>query len=245
MDHAGDGPLLVGLGGTSTMDGGAGALQALGLILRDGRGRALPPALAGIDLASVGRVQGPVPLRGRLVELLCDVSSPLALAPELYGPQKGLSELDVARQRQVFERWAAVLGRWRLEHDLAPLPLDMPGGGAAGGLGFALASVGARLVADADRIARLTGLAARLRGADVVVLGEGRLDRTSFEGKVAQVVLCHARRAGVPLVMALVGSECGAPPPPAGPDAVIQAGEPSMEAFLAAVEAAGALLRRS
>jgi len=236
MAQPGQGPLVVGLGGTATMDGGAGALQALGLTLRDAQGRAFPPGLLGGELAKVARVQGPVPLRGRLVELLCDVSSPLAQAPVLYGPQKGLSELEVARQRQVFEGWWAVLHRWRREHDLTPLPLDTPGGGAAGGLGFALACLGARIVPGAQRISRLTGLGARLHGADTVVIGEGRLDRTSFEGKVAQVVIDEARRSKVPRVLALVGGLREAPPAPAGPDGVIQAGEPSMEAFLGAVE---------
>ncbi len=242
LAQPGGGPLVVGLGGTATMDGGAGALQALGLILRSERGRALPAGLRGGELAQVARVQGPMPLRGRLVELLCDVSSPLLRAPELYGPQKGMSELEVARQGKVFAGWAAVLGHWRQEQGLDPLPLDLPGGGAAGGLGFALACVGARPAPGARRVGRLTGLAARLKGADAVVIGEGRLDRTSFEGKVAQVVLREARQHGVPRVLALVGQARWSPPAPLGPDAIVQAGEPTLEAFLAAIEALGAEL---
>ncbi len=238
----GDGPLVVGLGGTATMDGGAGALQALGLTLRDEAGRALAVGLAADQLHRVASVQGPMPLRGRLVELLCDVSSPLWRAPELYGPQKGLEPSDVVRQRGAMEGWARALAGWRREHGLAPLSVDLPGGGAAGGLGFALACVGARLVPGAPRIARLTGLASALRGADVVVLGEGRLDRTSFEGKVAEVVTMQARALGVPRVLALVGTVRESVAPPLGPDGVVQAEEQTMEAFIAAIERLGELL---
>ena len=246
MARPGDGPLVVGLGGTATMDGGAGALQVLGLTLRDASGRPLPPGLPAHQLHRVASAHGPLPLRGRLVELLCDVTSPLAQAPVLYGPQKGLEPDDVAHQREALGGWARVLNAWRGSHGLAALPVDLPGGGAAGWLGYALACAGARVVPGAPRIARLTGLAASLRGADAVVLGEGRLDRTSFEGKVAEVVLKQARRAGVPRVLALVGSVREAPPAPAGPDAIIQAGEPSMEAFIAAIQALGdALVKMS
>ncbi len=192
------------------------------------------------------RVDGPVPLRGWVVELLSDVSSPLVRAPELYGPQKGLTPDDVARQREVFAGWGELLGRWREDRGLERLSTDLPGGGAAGGLGFALACVGARIVPGARRIARLTGLAGKLHGADAAVIGEGRLDRTSFEGKVADVVIARARRAGVPRVLGLVGSVRESLPTPEGPDAVVQAGEPTMEAFLAAIEALGdELVKRS
>jgi glycerate 2-kinase len=246
LARPGDGPLVVGLGGTATMDGGAGALQALGLTLRDQAGRTLPVGLPAHQLGRVVSVRGPVPLRGRLLELLCDVTSPLGRAPELYGPQKGLDGGSVDRQRQAMGRWARVLGEWRQRHGMAPLPVELPGGGAAGGLGFALASVGARIVPGAPRIARLTGLVSQLRGADVVVLGEGRLDRTSFEGKVADVVLGQARRQGVPRVLALVGSVRESLPPPAGPDAIIQAVEPGIEAFIVAIQALGdALVKMS
>ncbi len=239
LARPGDGPLVVGLGGTATMDGGAGALQALGLQLRDRSGRILPPGLAGGALHRVARVQGRAQPHGRIVELLVDVSTPLACAPELYGPQKGMQPSEIARQRDAFEGWGRALNRWRQEQGLQPLALDLPGGGAAGGLGFALAAVGARLVPGAERIARLTGLDAQLRGADAVVLGEGRLDRTSFEGKVAQVVTARSRGLGVPRVIALVGRALQLPPPPLGPDRVIETGEPSMEAFVAALERLG------
>lgn len=239
MARPGDGPLLVGLGGSSTVDGGAGALQALGLILRDRRGRALPLGLPGSALGEVATVHGPLPLRGRLVELLVDVSTPIADAPALYGPQKGMAHDEIPAQRWALEAWAGLLGGWRRGLGLDPLPLTVHGGGAAGGLGYARASAGARIVPGAERLARLTGLAASLRGADAVVLGEGCMDRTSFEGKVAQAVLARARAAGVPRVLALVGSARDLAPAPGGPDRVVATGEPSMEAFIAAIEALG------
>ncbi len=239
LARPGDGPLVVGLGGTATMDGGAGALQALGLRLRDREGRTLPPGLPGEALHRVARVEGSVPLRGRLVEALCDVSSSLRRAPELFGPQKGLDGTEVSAQREAFEGWGRALNRWREGRGLPPLATDLPGGGAAGGLGFALACVGARLVPGAHRIARLTGLDASLTGAEVVVLGEGWLDRTSFEGKVAQIVSERARRLGVSRVLALVGGARDLPAPPRGPDLVVETGRPGMEAFVAAIERLG------
>jgi glycerate kinase len=245
MARPGDGPLVVGLGGTATMDGGVGALQALGLTLRDAGGRALPRGLAATSIHRVASVHGPMPLRGRLMELLVDVRSPLLRAPELYGPQKGLTAMDIADQGARLEGWAAALGAWREGHGLEALPLDLSGGGAAGGLGFALACVGARLVPGAARIAALTRLDERLRGADVLVLGEGRMDATSFEGKVADVVLGRARSLGAGKVFALVGSARDLPPAPAGPDLVIPTGRPGMEAFVTAVEALGDALQRS
>ncbi len=239
------GPLVVGLGGTATMDGGAGALQALGLVLRDASGRPLPPGVDAGCLSRVSRIQGRPPLWDTVVQLLADVESPLRRAPELYGPQKGLTRNEVNEQRLAFEAWGVRLRAWRVDCGLEPISLDLAGGGAAGGLGYALACCGARVVGGAQCVARLAGLSAQLGGAGVVVVGEGRMDRTSFEGKVAHVVTRQARRQGVPRVIALVGTARQLPPPPEGPDLVVEAGEPTLEAFLAAIQRLGDLLVKS
>ncbi len=241
LARCGDGPVLVGLGGTATMDGGAGALQALGLRLLDLRGRSLPAPLPAGELGRVRRVAGARPFGGTLLEVLRDVSSPLGRAATLYGPQKGMQAREIPSQRSALESWGRALQGWCRRGGQAPPPLQLAGGGAAGGLGFALACCGARLVPGAERIARLTGLRSALAGAGVVVLGEGCMDATSFEGKVAQVVLQQARALGVPRVAALVGSARSLPPAPEGPDEVVEAGEPSMEAFLAAIESLAVL----
>jgi glycerate kinase len=149
--------LLVGLGGTANMDGGAGLLVAL---------ERLPaPTL-----------------------VLCDVATGLYDAPRLYGPQKGAT----AEQVHVLER------RLRERAELAPYA-ELPGSGAAGGLGAALASLGAELVPGAAAVLDLAGF--EPRGFDLVVTGEGTVDATTREGKApAEVVRC-CRAVGTPVVV--------------------------------------------
>jgi glycerate kinase len=148
--------LLVGLGGTATVDGGRGLLALFG-------GFPLPVTVA------------------------CDVRSPL-LGPRgaarAFGRQKGADPTAVAE----LERRLAV------RRDLAPYAL-LPGAGAAGGLGAALAALGAELVPGAELVMELTGFS--LDGADLVVTGEGRVDTTTFEGKAPAAVLVAAEAAGV------------------------------------------------
>jgi len=228
-----DSPVRVGLGGTATMDGGAGALQALGLLLLDACGSALPAPLPADHLGRVTRIEGP-PAPQTIPEVLCDVLTPLEGAPRFYGPQKGLTPAEVEAQVVAFRRWAEVVLAWRGSQGFSALPADLPGGAAAGGLGFVLACLGARLLPGAERIAAWTGLESRLRGLDALVVGEGRMDASSFEGKVADVVISAARRAGVPRVIALVGQVRAIPPPPRGPDEVVVIGWASLEAFRAA-----------
>ena len=121
----------------------------------------------------------PVPTRAA-----CDVQTKLADAPRLYGPQKGASPEDV---RELTARFA--------EHPFGHLP----GSGAAGGLGAALASLGAELVPGAPLVLEL--LRFDPRGYDLVVTGEGTVDETTFEGKAPAAVLGACERAGVRCVV--------------------------------------------
>lgn len=197
------GPTIVGLGGSATVDGGRGALAALG----------------EADLSDV--------------VVWCDVQTPLTECMARFGPQKGLSEADVAAQTRAVLAWAGHLNEQRARRGLPPLPLALPGGGAAGGLGFALAARGARLVRGAHAFAERTRLDEAIAGCDGVILGEGRLDAGSFAGKVAGEVCGRARQAGK-RVAALVGRAESVPPPPIGPDIVVETGEASAAAFQAA-----------
>ncbi|HEX6789624.1 MAG TPA: glycerate kinase [Gaiellaceae bacterium] len=163
--------LIVGLGGTATMDGGEGLLEVLG------------------DL--------PAP-----TTVLCDVSTTYYDAPAAFGPQKGATPQDVAE----LER------RFRANEQLAPF-VELPGSGAAGGLGAALAALGAELVPGAPAILELLGFDAA--GADLVVTGEGRVDATTAEGKAPAVVAARCASAGTPCVVfggmvdaPLAGVEC-------------------------------------
>lgn len=193
--------VLVGLGGSATVDGGAGALTALGLRLRREDGSGLK--VGGGELAAVDRVE-----RGWLsdgwsdveVVLWSDVRTTLPEAAATYGPQKGATPGAVTLLEGALERWADVI-----ERDLGGGWRTVPGSGAAGGLGFALlAALAARIEPGAAAVAREVGLADALAGADLVVTGEGRYDATSLAGKVVGQVIAAGADAGV-AVFAVVG----------------------------------------
>jgi glycerate kinase len=151
--------LLVGLGGSATVDGGAGMRQ----VLRE--------------------LQVPT-------TVLCDVRTTLADAARLYGPQKGASRDDVG----VLERRLAAMD------ELRPFA-ELPGAGAAGGLGAALAALGAELVPGAPAVLDLLGFDARIRRYDLAVTGEGQVDRTTAEGKAPGTVASRCAAAGVRCVV--------------------------------------------
>ena len=197
--EAGARRILLGLGGSATVDGGAGAVTALGYRVTVGDGSGLK--IGAGDLHRVAAVAGgwQADWSGVTVELLADVRTVLLDAPARFGPQKGADADAVARLEEALRTWADVV-----ERDLdRPGLREQPGTGAAGGLGFGLAAAfGARFVPGIDRVAELVGLASAMEGADLVVTGEGRLDATSAEGKVVGALL---ERAGGTPVAAVVG----------------------------------------
>lgn len=186
--------IVLGLGGSATVDGGAGALTALGVaVLReDGSG----VKVGGGELPAVARVEprwADPAWEEVLLVLWCDVDTVLERAAATFGPQKGATPEAVERLHAGLMRWADVM-----EGGLDVTWRDHPGSGAAGGLGFGLAAcLGAQFEPGAPAVARLAGLAHALEGADLVVTGEGELDVTSGEGKVVGHVLAAAHRAGV------------------------------------------------
>lgn len=183
--------VLVGLGSSASTDGGLGALVALGAQAVDAAGREVSPGNAGLhELASVD-LSGCVSLPDELLALT-DVESPLlgdAGAAAVFGPQKGASVEDVARFDVGLARLAELLDADR----------DAPGAGAAGGTGFGLLALGARIRPGAVEIARTIGLADAIAGADFVLTGEGSFDTQSLAGKVPSIVFGMADAAGVPV----------------------------------------------
>ena len=192
--------IIVGLGGSATNDGGAGAMQALGARFLDARGRVLPPGgaalirLARIDLGSFDFPVGKV-----VVIAASDVRNPL-IGPDgasaVYGPQKGADAAAVAELDAALERYAEAMRR-DLGKDIACLP----GAGAAGGLGAALAGFlnaafrpGIDVVMDAAEFDR------RAAGADFALTGEGRIDGQTLEGKLISGLLRRCRALGIPLI---------------------------------------------
>jgi glycerate kinase len=155
------------------------------------------PASLLVCVGGVATVDGGVGLRtvtrGRLegisIRVACDVRNPLLGergAARVFGPQKGA---DAAAVEELERRLAALA-------DLAPYR-DLPGAGAGGGLGAAFAALGGELVPGADLVLDLVHFDERVRGAALVVTGEGTVDATTFEGKAPGTVLRRCRRLGV------------------------------------------------
>lgn len=191
--------VLVGLGGSATNDGGAGMLSALGAVPFDAEGIALPPG--GAALARADHLDGSADPRLRDVELVAatDVDAPLLGlrgASAVFGPQKGASRPDVLALDAALQRWADLL-----EPHTGRSVRELPGAGAAGGLGAALLALGAHRVAGLSLVAEAVGLAAQIGAADLVVTGEGRFDATSLRGKVAGGVAAVAAAHAVPCLV--------------------------------------------
>jgi glycerate kinase len=207
---AGARSIVLGIGGSATTDGGAGMAQALGARLLDGSGAELAPggaALVDLDRIDVGGLDPRI--AAAEVTVACDVDSPLvgpAGAAAVYGPQKGASERDVAVLDAGLGRLAEVVRR-----DLGIDVAQLPGAGAAGGLGGgAVCFVRAELTSGIDLLLDLLGVHEAIRGADLVVTGEGSLDEQSLAGKAPVGVARAASPLGVPVV-ALCGRVAVAP----------------------------------
>jgi glycerate kinase len=187
--------LVLGIGSSASTDGGTGLLTAVGARFADETGTLIRPGARGLlELAHVD-LSGLRPAPEVLV--LSDVTNPLIGprgAAAVFGPQKGLSEYaDIARVDAALVRLA----------DLLDLDAQLPGSGAAGGAGGALAGWGAELSPGAGEVARLIGLEHALADADIVVTGEGSYDGQSGDGKVPSFVAALAAGAGVtPLLVA-------------------------------------------
>lgn len=197
---AGSKHIVVGLGGSCTNDGGAGLLVALGARLLDDRGTELPPVpealqkVARIDLTCLDRRLAFLDL-----QVLSDVDNPLTGvegATAVFGPQKGVEAGQISLLDSGLVRFAGCL-----EHALGKSACDLPGSGAAGGLGFALRMLGATLRPGAEVIADVIGLDAALREATIVVTGEGASDTQTLHGKAPFVVCRRARRFGKPTIL--------------------------------------------
>ena len=189
--------LLVGLGGSATNDGGTGMARALGIRFLDAEGEAIPEG--GAALLNLARIDA----RGidpRLATVDCvgltDVDNPLCGptgASATYGPQKGASPEDVWDLDRALGHLAAVVYR-----DLGLDVQHEPGAGAAGGLGFGLlAFCGASLRPGVDAVMEAVGFDDQIRGADLVVTGEGTFDEQSLHGKVPAGVMRAAELARI------------------------------------------------
>ncbi|MCX2730718.1 glycerate kinase [Saccharopolyspora sp. NFXS83] len=202
---AGAKKIIVGCGDSGICDGGAGALQALGVRVLDDSGHDVGPG--GVPLRQVRLIDADgVDPRLSAVEVVVAVnpknvlSGPKGVA-HVYGPQKGASPAQVAQLAAAMHRWGLLLHR-HSGIDFA----ELPGGGASGGVGAGLAGVlGARLASRFDVFIESTDLDLRLRAADLVLTAEGAIDASTALGKIPSEVARRAKRQGKP-VIALCGT---------------------------------------
>lgn len=199
--------IVLGVGGSANTDGGAGMLAALGARVLDAAGNAVPDGGGGLgELGSVDL--GGLDSRLADVELIlaADVTNPL-LGPRgtaaVFAPQKGADPREVTLLEANLGRLVEALAAARGES--ARRVADEPGAGAAGGVGYATLLVGGVQRAGARVVMELVGLDRAVRGADVVITGEGSLDGQSLGGKTPVGVAVRARELGVPVVLAVCG----------------------------------------
>lgn len=192
--------LMIGIGGSATVDGGMGMAQALGARFLDARGEALGPEggesgrLERIDLCGFDPRVAETE-----VQVASDVDNPLLGergAARVYGPQKGATPEMVEVLEANLARFAEIVKR-----DLGKQVAELPGAGAAGGLGAGLvAFLGAKMRPGVEIVAEAAGLEEKMRGSALAITGEGRIDRQTAFGKTVVGVARVAARLGVPVI---------------------------------------------
>ncbi len=193
--------LIIGIGGSATNDGGMGMAQALGFRFFDEQGQ--PLGQGGGELARLARIDasGRDPrLDDVTIEVACDVNNPLTGpqgAAHIYGPQKGATSEMVEFLDAALSNYDQILQR-----DLGQDVGKVPGAGAAGGLGAGLmALLGGLLVSGIELVLDVLDFDKKVKGACLVLTGEGKFDAQSAFGKVPMGVAHRARKLGVPVVV--------------------------------------------
>ncbi|MEE9158238.1 MAG: glycerate kinase [Gammaproteobacteria bacterium] len=194
--------IIIGIGGSATVDGGAGMAQALGVKFRGPNNGVIPGYCAGGVLESIEGIDvsgvDPRIARTRFI-VASDVANPLTGrhgAAAVFGPQKGATPAMVKRLDRGLKHFAKVIKR-----DLGVDVSKLKGAGAAGGLGAGLvAFTGAKLKSGVEIVIEATGLAKHMQGADLVITGEGRIDFQTAFGKTPAGVAKAAKRLKVPVV---------------------------------------------
>ena len=196
---------VIGIGGSATNDGGFGMLRALGFAFSDEKGNPITLGAEGLrDLARIEKDGALATLSECRFTVACDVKNPLCGengCSAVFGPQKGASPAAVKEMDALLSRYAALTAEL-IGADLSAYE----GSGAAGGLGFAfLAYLNASLRSGAQTVIEATSLAEKIREADVLITGEGRLDFQSSMGKAPVEAAKLAKQYGK-RVIALAGS---------------------------------------
>lgn len=195
---------IIGIGGSATNDGGVGMLQALGFDFLDEKGNQIKRGAAGLEsLCEIKKDRAMPELADCELHIACDVKNPLCGdngCSAVYGPQKGATPKTV----KIMDGW--LQGYAELTKSVFPsADPEYPGSGAAGGMGFAFMSyLGGSLESGIELVISVTGIEDRLKNADIVITGEGRLDGQSCMGK-APVGIARAAKKYGKTVFALSG----------------------------------------
>lgn len=196
--------IVLGLGGSATNDGGCGCASALGVHFFDRNGREFIPIGKTLEkIARIDRRESEEFLRDVDICLMSDVENPLfgeQGAAYIFGPQKGADEEMVKLLDRNLRAFSNVLQEYGKEGFMAA------GAGAAGGMGAGcMALLNARMQSGIETVLEMTGFDEHLKDCDLVITGEGQLDRQSLDGKLISGILRHTEKRKVP-VIALVGS---------------------------------------
>lgn len=192
--------LIIGIGGSATVDGGAGVAQALGAKLIDKYGNNIAFGGGGLEFLDQIDVSD---IDSRIYEtetiVACDVDNPLVGpkgAPAVYGPQKGATPEMVRKLDSFLNKYADIIKR-----DIGVDIKNVPGAGAAGGLGAGLiAFMKAKLNSGVEIVIEASGFEDRLKDADLVITGEGKIDQQTIYGKTPIGVAKTAKKYGLPVI---------------------------------------------
>jgi glycerate kinase len=192
--------IIIGMGGSATVDGGMGILHALGIEFLDGGGKTLKPIpaeLINIDTINTSNLDTRIP--GCEIIILCDVDNKL-LGPEgaaaVFGPQKGATATNVIQLDAMLARFAAITLQ-QTGRDMTTIKHSGAAGGAAAGL---YAFLNARLVSGANHFLELTDFNSMLQNTDVVITGEGSIDEQTLQGKAPAAVAAAAKKKGIKVI---------------------------------------------
>lgn len=196
--------IIVGLGGSCTNDGGAGAAAALGVCFIDGDGNKFVPVgeslgkIASIDISGLNPI-----LKEIEIITMCDIDNPLCGiqgAAAVFAPQKGADEATVKMLDQNLSHMADIIKR-----DLGKDIVNIAGAGAAGGMGGGMSAfLSSSLQMGIETVLDTVGFDSMLENADLIITGEGKIDCQSLSGKVVIGIARRTKKAGVPLI-AVVG----------------------------------------
>jgi glycerate kinase len=196
--------ILLGIGGTATVDGGIGILQALGVVFYDKENKVIPNGAAGgnlIDVAKADWESFDNLVKDVKIKVACDVTNVLTGpngAAFVFGPQKGATPKVVNLLDENLAHWANCLLNSKRAQNLG----TSPGDGAAGGVGFILRNVlKAEISSGAALVIEYAKLKDYLTEADLLITGEGKSDSQSMQGKLCSIVATTAKEYNVPVIL--------------------------------------------